>query len=218
MHPSDLLSLRDDVYRRSLITALERIDVEQGWKCADVGAGNGDVSVALAEVVGQSGRIYAIDIDPRRRNEIAETAAQYSQVIALTQAAEELSLPEKVDLAFCRFLLLGVTDPLLAVSAMAGVVKTGGWLVMQEPVTSSGRVGHDPLRVESESIKHPDIGLEIPKLTELAGLRLVDLWAEAPLGLGRGAASSYLSEMTGEEILDEVILLPPLVTVVAQKL
>ena len=51
--------LRNDVYRRPLATALERIGVGNGWRCADVGAGAGDVSIALAELVGPSGRVYA---------------------------------------------------------------------------------------------------------------------------------------------------------------
>ena len=45
-------ALRDDVYRRPLGTALERLGVGAGWRCVDVGAGGGDVSVALAEIVG----------------------------------------------------------------------------------------------------------------------------------------------------------------------
>ena len=42
---------------------------------------------------------------PLARDEVARAAAAHAQVIALTQAGEDLSLPEEVDLAFCRFLL-----------------------------------------------------------------------------------------------------------------
>ena len=52
---SELIGLRDDVYRRPLATALERLGLEAGWRCVDVGAGGGDVSVALAEMVGRDG-------------------------------------------------------------------------------------------------------------------------------------------------------------------
>ena len=47
----ELRGLRDDVYRRPLATALERLGIGPGWTCVDVGAGGGDVSVALAEIV-----------------------------------------------------------------------------------------------------------------------------------------------------------------------
>src|SRR3954469_503905 len=109
------LGLRNDVYRRPLATALDRLGLREGWTCVDVGAGGGDVSVALAEIVGQDGRIYAVDSDPSRRDEVAKLAAEHAQVVALTQAGEDLVLPEAVDLAFCRFLLLHVHEPLAVV-------------------------------------------------------------------------------------------------------
>ncbi len=136
-----LKGLRDDVYRRPLATALERLGVGPGWRCVDVGAGGGDVSVALAEVVGRDGRIYAVDSDPGARDEVAEAAAAHSQVLAITQAGEDLVLPEPVDLAFCRFLLLHVVDPAAVLVRMAAAVRPGGWVVAQEPITSAGRIG-----------------------------------------------------------------------------
>ena len=113
----ELRGLRDDVYRRPLATALSRLGLGTGWRCVDVGAGGGDVSVALAEMVGRDGRVYAVDSDPASRDEVARAAAAHTQVIALTQAGEDLSLPEQVDLAFCRFLLLHVREPMVVVRA-----------------------------------------------------------------------------------------------------
>src|SRR3974390_50039 len=133
---SELKGLRDDVYRRPLETALDRLRLGAGWRCVDVGAGGGDVSVALAEMVGRAGRVYAADSDPLARAGGPRAAAAHAQVIALTQAGEDLSLPEEVDLAFCRFLLLHVVDPAVVVAKMAAAVRPGGWVVAQEPITS----------------------------------------------------------------------------------
>ena len=69
------LGLRNDVYRRPLATALDRLGLREGWRCVDVGAGGGDVTVALAEMVGKDGRVYAVDSDPRSRDETAQAAA-----------------------------------------------------------------------------------------------------------------------------------------------
>src|SRR5579862_220410 len=136
------LELRNDVYRRPLATALDRLGLREGWRCADVGAGGGDVTVALARIVGRDGRVYAVDADPARRDEVAELAATAAQAqgVAITQAGEELTLPEPMDLAFCRFLLLHVHDPVAVLRRMHHVVRTGGWVVAQEPVTSAGRI------------------------------------------------------------------------------
>ena len=74
----ELIGLRDDVYRRPLATALLRLGLEEGWRCVDVGAGGGDVSVALAEMVGRDGRVYAVDSDPATRDEVAQAAAAHT--------------------------------------------------------------------------------------------------------------------------------------------
>lgn len=207
--------LRDDVYRRPLTTALDRLGVTVGWRVVDVGAGAGDVAVALAEIVGRTGRVYAVDSDPAARDETAREAAAYTQVLAITQRGEDLRLPEPVDLAFCRFLLLHVVDPVIVLGRMREAVRPGGWVVVQEPITSAGRVDGGPLSMPGA--RHPDIGARLPALVREAGLSLEDAWAEAPAGAGRGPVAAYLEELTGVDPGEDPIVLPPLVTVLARR-
>jgi SAM-dependent methyltransferase len=211
------LDLRNDVYRRPLQTALERLGLGPGWLCADIGAGGGDVTVALAAVVGDRGRVYAVDIDPSRRDDVAQAAAEAgeAQVVAITQAAEELVLPEKVDLAYCRFLLMHVVDPLAVLRRMASITRRGGWVLAQEPVTSAGRVGGAAMSMPSA--RHPDIGALLPGLVRDAGLELVDAWAEAQAGAGPGPVAGYLQDLTGVDPGPDPVVLPPLVTVMGRK-
>jgi SAM-dependent methyltransferase len=211
------LGLRNDVYRRPLATALDRLGLREGWRCVDVGAGGGDVTVALAELVGRDGRVYAVDSDPEARDEVARAAAEaaQAQVIALTQAGEDLMLPEPVDLAFCRFLLMHVLEPVPVLRRMGQAVRAGGWVVAQEPITSAGRVGGSPLSMPDA--RHPDIGAVLPALVRDAGLQPVDSWAEAPAGAGPGPVSAYLASLTGVDPGDDPVVLPPLVTVVARR-
>jgi SAM-dependent methyltransferase len=207
-------ALRDDVYRRPLATALDRLGVGPGWRCVDVGAGGGDVSVALAEMVGREGRVYAVDSDPAARDVAAEAAALFSQVLAITQAGEDLLLPEPVDLAFCRFLLMHVVDPAVVLARMRQAVRPGGWVVAQEPITTAGRVGGVALSMPDA--RHPDVGALLPGLVHDAGLEIVDAWAEAPAGVGPGPVSDYLGDLTGVSPGDDPIVLPPLVTVIGR--
>jgi SAM-dependent methyltransferase len=190
---SELQGLRDDVYRRPLATALLR----------------------LAEMVGRDGRVYAVDSDPLARDEVARAAAAHAQVIALTQAGEDLSLPEQVDLAFCRFLLLHVHEPAVVVGNMAAVVKPGAWVVAQEPITSAGRVGGVALSMPDA--RHQDIGALLPALVRDAGLEVIDAWAEAPAGVGPGPVARYLASLTGVDPGDDPVVLPPLVTVIGRR-
>jgi SAM-dependent methyltransferase len=166
--------------------------------------------------VGRDGRINAVDSDPRARDAVAEAAAAFSQVVAITQAAEELLLPEPVDLAFCRFLLMHVHDPLAVLCRMGEAVRPGGWVVAQEPVTSAGRVGGKPLSMPDA--RHPDIGALLPALVAEAGLETVDAWAESQAGAGPGPVRDYLGSLTGVDPGDDPVVLPPLVTVVARSI
>jgi len=209
------LGLRNDVYRRPLMTALDRLGLREGWRCVDVGAGGGDVSVALAEIVGRDGRIYAVDSDPHARDQVAALAAASAQVVAITQTGEELLLPEAVDLAFCRFLLLHVHDPLKVLARMGETVRPRGWVVAQEPITSAGRIDGAPFSMPDA--RHPDVGALLPALARQAGLEVVDAWAEAPAGAGPGPVADYIAHLTGVEPGDDPVVLPPLVTVVARR-
>jgi SAM-dependent methyltransferase len=211
------LGLRNDVYRRPLATALGRLDLGRGWRCVDVGAGGGDVSVALAQMTGQTGRVYAVDSDPLARDETARLAARAggAQVVALTQAAEDLRLPEPVELAYCRFLLMHVHDPVVVLSRMLGAVAAKGYVVAQEPVTTAGRVGGLPLSMPG--VRNADVGALLPALAREVGLDLVDAWAEAPAGAGPGVVADYLESLTGVSPGDDPVVLPPLVTVIGRR-
>jgi len=210
------LGLRNDIYRRPLATALERLGLETGWICADVGAGAGDVSVAFAELVGRTGRVYAVDSDPRARDTVAAAAAAAggAQVLAITQAGEDLMLPESVDLAYCRFLLVHVVEPGVVLKRMASVLRPGGYLLAQEPVTSAGRIDGKPMSMPDG--RHPDVGALLPGLIRGIGIELVDAWAEAPAGAGPGPVATYLEELTEVEPGESSIVLPPLVTVIGR--
>jgi SAM-dependent methyltransferase len=212
------LELRNDVYRRPLATALDRLGLREGWRCVDVGAGGGDVTVALARIVGRDGRVYAVDSDPLARDIVAQAAAAaaQAQVITLTQAGEDLTLPEPVDLAFCRFVLLHVHDPVAVLKRMGTAVRPGGWVVAQEPITSAGRIDGRPFSLPEA--RHPDVGAVLPALVRDAGLELVDAWAEAPAWVGPGPVADYLEALTEVHPGDDPVVLPPLVTVVARRL
>jgi SAM-dependent methyltransferase len=168
-------------------------------------------------MVGRDGRVYAVDSDPLARDVVARAAAAVAdaQVIALTQAGEDLLLPELVDLAFCRFLLLHVPDPAVVVGRMAAVVKPGAWVVAQEPITSAGRIAGAALSMPDAL--HEDIGALLPALVRDAGLEVIDAWGESPAGVGPGPVAEYLESLTGVDPGDDPVVLPPLVTVIGRR-
>src|SRR5262245_30819466 len=55
----DLMSKILDSWTRGYLTAL---GVAPGWNCLELGGGNGSITTWLAEQVGLSGRVTAVDI------------------------------------------------------------------------------------------------------------------------------------------------------------
>ena len=77
---------------------------------------------------------------------------------------------------------------------MAHVLRPGGYLLAQEPITSAGRIDGVPMSMPEA--RHPDVGALLPGLVREVGLELVDAWAEAPAGAGPGPVATYLEELT----------------------
>jgi len=50
---------------------LERLDVREGWRCLEVGAGHGSVVRWLARPVGPQGPVVATDLDTRFLRDLA---------------------------------------------------------------------------------------------------------------------------------------------------
>jgi hypothetical protein len=107
-----------------------------------------------------------------------------------------------------------VVEPVAVLRRMAAAVRPGGWVVAQEPITTGGRVGG--MALSMPGARHPDVGALLPALARDAGLDLVDAWAEAPAGVGRGPVSAYLEALTDVDPGDDPVVLPPLVTIVCR--
>jgi ubiquinone/menaquinone biosynthesis C-methylase UbiE len=86
-------------YPERVIKALK---LEAGMKVADLGSGTGYFSFRLAEAVGSSGKVYAIDIDAEMNASIDKQAVakQIENVKTLLAVEHDPLIPEKVDIIF----------------------------------------------------------------------------------------------------------------------
>ena len=160
---------------------LERVGVEPGRRCLDVGCGDGQVSLELARRVGPSGRVVGVDIDEDAL-EIARRSAEEAGVQAEFARAEATEPPERdsFDLAYARLLLHHLPDPVGALRAMRSAVRPGGWVAVEDLFT--GTLRSDPpapaldrlQEIFSATIRthggDPTIGPRLPALLDSAGL------------------------------------------------
>lgn len=114
---------------------LQRIGVEAGWSCLDVGAGPGFVTLDLLDLVGKNGSVTALDpggsfleylkAEARRRG--------HGQVSVIHGKVEDAPLPEKAfDLVFVRWVLNFVPDRTAFLKTLARTVKVGGIIAVQD--------------------------------------------------------------------------------------
>jgi SAM-dependent methyltransferase len=123
----DLMSKILDPWTRGYLTAL---GVSEGWRCLELGGGNGSITEWLSATIGPTGSVTALDVDPVLLGLIAAENVSVRQSDLRT---DELP-PGPNDLVTCRALLHQVAEDAPALlKKMGAAVKPGGWLLVQEP-------------------------------------------------------------------------------------
>jgi SAM-dependent methyltransferase len=106
-----------------------------GWHCLEVGAGAGSIARWMADTVGGSGRVIAVDRDARFLTGPGPSNLDVVQADIRMAALD----PDSFDLVHARFVLIHVPEGKEALDAMVRCLKPGGWLVVEEPDFSTSR-------------------------------------------------------------------------------
>ncbi len=116
--------------------ALSLTGLKVGGRVLDVAGGTGDLSVGLAQQVGQSGLVVLTDINAAMLNAGRDRlidAGLVGNVLYAQADAERLPFPdESFDCVTIGFGLRNVTDKARALAAMRRVLKAGGQLLVLE--------------------------------------------------------------------------------------
>ena len=113
-----------------LVTALK---VGAGQTVADIGAGSGQLTVALAREVGPSGRVYATELDSDRLRDIREAtdSAGLGNVSVIEAHATRTNLPERCcDALVLRRVYHHFDNPQLMNASLRQSLKPGGLLAV----------------------------------------------------------------------------------------
>ncbi len=109
-----------------------RLEVNEGEKVMDAGAGFGDTAIMLAKRVGPTGHVDAIDccdafLDDGRKDAAAEGVDNVSFVVADIQFTP---FAPEYDLVFSRFGTMFFENPVAAMKNMRRALKPGGRFTM----------------------------------------------------------------------------------------
>lgn len=108
---------------------VDRLAPRPGERAADLGCGRGAVTHLLAEAVGPSGRVDALDVSEVMVELTAAATAGLDQVtVAVGDARDPQLDPAAYDLLASSLVLFFLPDPAAAVDAWARLLRPGGRL------------------------------------------------------------------------------------------
>jgi SAM-dependent methyltransferase len=128
------LGLQHRLWRPRAMDAWRRAGFRAGQRLADIGSGPGFAALDLAEVVGPSGHVFAIERS-RRFLDVLEREREQRALSQLSTRLADLdldALPADLDGAWCRWVLAFVKRPRTVVEKIAVSLKPGGVFVAHE--------------------------------------------------------------------------------------
>jgi SAM-dependent methyltransferase len=172
------LGLQHRVWRPVVLECWEKAGITVGKRVLDVGAGPGYASMDLAEIVGSSGEVVALE---RSRN-FVRAMKEACRARSLTNVKiHELDLMTDdlpkgdYDFSWCRWVMSFVSDPSLLAKKLAVVMRKGSIAIFHEyghyetwrffpHLRSQERFREHVIKTWRESGGEPDGAAELPAL------------------------------------------------------
>lgn len=108
------------------IRTVEALEVVAGWRCLEVGAGDGSIALWLSRRVGASGNVIATDVDTRHLDALDKT----DNLEVLRHDIVHDSLDGDFDLIHARLLLEHIPSEIV-LSKLVHALARAGWLVIE---------------------------------------------------------------------------------------
>lgn len=189
------LRFQHDVWGNITGKFLDRLHVQRGWNCLDVGAGPGLVSIDLRTRVGDEGEVTALDPSQFYCGVFKDIVAErrWENVHVVQGTSEEATLPERhFDLVFLRWVIAFVKDPEAFLLPLFAAMRPGAIIAIQdyyyEGLSLFPRGGaFDKMLEVVRSYYHagggdPFVTGLLPSLFRKHGLRLIDYTPNALAG------------------------------------
>lgn len=195
-----------EVFDPGTVRHLEARGVGSGWSCLEVGGGLGTMTRWLASRVGLHGQVLTTDIDTRHLE-----AIQLPNVRVRRHDIVADPLPDAAfDLACARLVLESLAEPDLALARMAGAVKPGGWVLVEdydispEPPGVISKTASAMRRVAAAAGAHMQFGRSLLRRMRAAGLEETGIEGRAFIWPG-GSAGATFSRLNYEQLRDPIL-------------
>ena len=215
-HLSEKIRLRalETVHDSSTQRRLLTTGLKAGCRCLEVGPGTGSIMRWLANRVGTHGQVTALDLNPRFISHTRLPNVEVRQADICHVALQAKSF----DLIHCRHVLIHSSDPQAAIRNMMKSLKSGGWIVLEEPDffasraisgTSAScqavrRVNRAILTLFSNKGSDPGLGSRLPSLTQQYGLTHFVVENDVPISRGRSSVANVMS-LSAQQLQDQYL-------------
>jgi 2-polyprenyl-3-methyl-5-hydroxy-6-metoxy-1,4-benzoquinol methylase len=181
--------------------------VTHGMRVIEIGCGGGEITQVLAELVGSSGTVVAIDRNQEAlaiaRDRMKEQGIKHVQLVSADAAGDLSSLEslpyESFDVLAGRRVLMYLRDPAEVLRRLARWLRSGGLAVFEEtdstmvPARTSPMAAHDQAtewlrRMLVAEGANTTMGFDLPATLVQAGLRFGRIRAEAVM---QGQGTQY---------------------------
>jgi SAM-dependent methyltransferase len=183
------LGLQHRVWRPRVLAAWQRAGLTVGQTVVDLGCGPGYATVDLADIVGQTGHVHAIDRSGRFLAALTARAGALglSHVSTYEHDLDQDGWPTiDADLVWCRWVAAFVREPRAFVERLGRLVKPQGVVVLHEyldyaawrllpDAPSFDRFVAAVITTWRQAGGEPDIGRLLPSWLEAAGFRIASL-------------------------------------------
>lgn len=214
-HSKELERLRaiEQVFDPVSRKRIQATGITTNWRCLEVGAGAGSITQWMAAVVGQGGKVAAVDVDTRFVANI-----KLSNVEVIEADIRHFPLKNGFDLVHTRYVLIHLPDFQVALSRMIDLLKPGGWLVIEEPDFSAARAisGKETAcqsvnrvnRAISQMFANRGmdyaLGVKLPAICQELGLQQLSVKNDTPLSKG-GSGVAMVMKMSTEQLAEKYI-------------
>jgi len=112
---------------------LQRVGLQRGMRCLDVGCGSGEITLQLARMIGSEGEVVGIDSDESVLELARKEAEQQNLLVNFYKDnASELKQEPIFDIVYSRFLLTHLQEPQLAIDCMLNSLVPGGTFIVED--------------------------------------------------------------------------------------
>jgi len=182
------LGLQHRVWRPIASDCWLRARITIGSRVPDVGAGPGYATIDLAEIVGPTGEVLAVERSARflevARRACAERGLSQVRFREADLVENEIG-PLNFDFAWCRWVASFVSSPAKLIANIAGALRSGGVAMFHEYShyeTFQFSPRHPVLEQFSEKVLEnwraaggtPNVAVEFPALFHDAGLEIIE--------------------------------------------